>query len=147
MKFNVSHSKIINNLGNAGREAENAIHLKEAARRMQEAGCEVKEVTRFNIVVEAAADVVRKLFHIEEHMAKGFIGAIKNRAEQLEDFIDHIEIPDHDGDGIPNIIDPDWWREKIKRHDHDKDGVPNIVDPDWYLDKLFGKKYDNDHGY
>ncbi len=54
--------------------------------------------------------------------------------------------PDHDGDGIPNGLDPDWtkWNGREMNYidadgdgyndnapDHDGDGIPNGLDPDW----------------
>jgi predicted sulfurtransferase len=97
MKFNFSHSKILENLGNAGREAEHALHLDEAAKRLEEAGCKVLEVTRFNVAVEAAEHVVHDIFHFEEKMVKGFVGAIRHKVDQFDDFINHVEVC-HDDD-------------------------------------------------
>lgn len=97
MKFFASHSKILENLGNAAKEVEHKLHLDAIAKKIEAYGGKVLEVTRFNVAAEMAEHRLIQLFDIAIDETSAFIGYVDVKLHALKDHIDHIEVcpPDH----------------------------------------------------
>lgn len=101
MKFNASHKKIIDNLGDESKAVENEKHIDEIADKIEAFGGKVVEKTRFNVVAEMAEHRLHQLFDFIIDETQEFIGYVDVKLQALQDSINHIEVcpPDHDGGG------------------------------------------------
>lgn len=100
MKFFASHSKVLENLDDQSKEAQeqNAEHIEEMAKQIESLGGKVVEKTRFNIVVEMAEHRLHQLFNVIIDETQEFIGYVDTKLQDLQDYINHIEVCPPDGD-------------------------------------------------
>lgn len=125
MKYNLSHSKILDSLDDQSDEAQAArdAHLDEIESRMSRYGGRVVDRTRYNVTVEMKkpsrkfgdvdgdGDVdfddlfavpgaaIHKLFDFTIDTAQGFFGFVEAKAHDLKEWIDHIEADHEHGHG------------------------------------------------
>ena len=102
MKFNASHSKILDNLDNvddAATAEKNQKHLDEIVQKIESHGGTVIEKTRFNVVAEMAEHRLHQLFNFVIDETQEFIGYVDAKLQDLQDHINHIEVcpPDNGG--------------------------------------------------
>lgn len=100
MKFNASHKKIIDNLGDESKVEENQKHLDEIVEKIESHGGTVIEKTRFNVVAEMAEFRLHQLFNFVIDETQEFIGYVDAKLQDLQDHINHIEVcPPDSGNG------------------------------------------------
>ena len=100
IKFSVSHSSILEKAGELEHEAVTMLHLEKIKRLLNNAGAEVIEVTRTNVMAKMSEDKFFDLFEIAEHELHGFFGFVRSINDVICKFINHLEhYCDDDSDG------------------------------------------------
>ncbi len=63
---------------------------------------------------------------VRQHKGQNHIPFVDKNGDGYNDLL-----PDHDGDGIPDIMDPDWHKKQQKKHhrfiDLDGDGINDLI--------------------
>lgn len=92
IKFSMSHSKILDDVENAVKKAETALHLKKIAAMIESTGAKVLEVGTHNVT--ACFEDHSKFFNVfklAEHELEHFYGWIKLENQVFARWIDHLE--------------------------------------------------------
>jgi hypothetical protein len=101
IKFSASHSTILDTAGNDALKYEHESKLQKIARLLVNAGAEIVEITRVNVVAKIAEHELHKLFDFAEEAVEDFYGKITAHNTVIGHFIDHFEHHEtHGPDGI-----------------------------------------------
>lgn len=100
IKFSLSHSKILNDVENAVKKAETALHLKKVASMIESTGAKVLEVGEYNVTAcHEDHEKFFGIFKLAKEELQNFYGFVKLENAVFARWIDHLEhhCDGHDG--------------------------------------------------
>ena len=94
VKFSLTHSKILDSIGDSAKELTHDEHLKLIAAELKLHDIEVQEISKYNVVAHTTKEKFHQLFEIAEHELHHFYGEVASVLYHIADHLEHLASDD-----------------------------------------------------